>query len=151
MNLLLLILFVTVLFFASIMDMKTQKVYVFIWWIEIILITCLMVGQACRGVFSIADTSRLIELFIFILLQELLFSRMYGRADCHAFEACSAVLFIFGGEMMTYLLFMAAAFLLLTIIQIIKNNVGRDGNLKKPVAFIPYITCAFIAFLLSYV
>jgi len=38
------------------------------------------------------------------------------------------------------------AFALLAIVQLFKRNVKRDGNLKVPVAFVPYISTAFHAY-----
>lgn len=38
---------------------------------------------------------------------------------------------------------MVIAFLLLTVVQAFRRNIGRRGSLKRSVAFIPYITVSF--------
>lgn len=85
----------------------------------------------------------LAEILCFGLLQLRLFSKLYGRADSYAFICCSMVLSAFGDGMLAYLLHMLVAVALLGIVQLAYGNVGKDGNLKIPVAFVPYITVSF--------
>jgi hypothetical protein len=82
-------------------------------------------------------------LFLYGILQFVFFSRAYGKADCHAFFCCAIVLAAHGGEWKDYLWHGLFTFLLLGIRQLRKGNVNARGNLKKPVALIPYVTAAF--------
>ena len=84
-----------------------------------------------------------LELFLFILLQEVGFAKLYGRADCHAFVACAMLERALGMGMKEYLTHMLLAYIFLAIVQGAKRNIGRDGNLKKPIPFLPYITVSF--------
>ena len=91
-----------------------------------------------------------LSLFVFILLQEMFFSRMYGRADCHGFAACAVVGASFGMGLKQFLLHMLIAFGILGVVQSIRKNVDRKGNLKEAVPFIPYISVAFGVNLIAY-
>ena len=82
-------------------------------------------------------------LLFFICLQQFLFSRMYGRADCHAFSVCALHLASLGVGLRGYLEQMLLAFLFLAIFQFFRKNIADNGNLKRPVPFLPYITLAF--------
>ena len=84
---------------------------------------------------------------VFAALQFGLFMRMYGAADGMVFLVCALFESVYGDGLMTYLLHMAASFFLLAVVQIGKKNVNRAGNLKKPVAFVPYITASVWLFL----
>ena len=35
------------------------------------------------------EFSGIVAVLVFVMLQQLLFSRMYGKADCHAFSVCA--------------------------------------------------------------
>jgi len=122
------------LLFASITDHKTCQVYCFTWWpVYIAVLPSLwrMGGDA------------FIPLGIFLFLQFRVFGRMYGRADCYAFGVCASVLTTRGEGLMGFLMHMLLAWLLLASMQAVRGNIGRRGNLKKPVPFLPYITVAF--------
>ena len=45
--------------------------------------------------------------------------------------------------MFGYLMHMMLAVLALFIVQLPKRNIAKNGNLKQPVAFLPYISLAF--------
>lgn len=142
---------------ASIMDLKTCTVYNYIWWVmgaagivRLLVRRVFLESQQIKDVpierlyiESMGGENVWISLFIFILLQELFFCRMYGRADCHGFAACALVGATWGMGLKEHLLHMLIAFGLLGVVQLMKGNVGRNGNLKKPVPFIPYLTVAF--------
>ena len=83
----------------------------------------------------------------FALLQYFLFMRLYGRGDGMAFQVCSLFIIGAGGTLETLLLHMAAAFSLLGMVQLVKGNINRKGNLKTPVPFLPYIACSLLWFL----
>lgn len=132
---------------ASIMDWKTCTVYNYIWWIMGGAVTVRLFTErllAKRLEMEIGRNENVwLSVFLFILLQELFFCRMYGRADSHGFAACALVGGSLGMGMKEYLLHMLIAFGLLGVVQWMRGNIGRDGNLKKPVPFVPYLTVAF--------
>lgn len=86
------------------------------------------------------------DIVIFILLQWLLFRRMYGPADCFAFSVCALFFAAWRQDMLGLLYLMALTFIILTPVQLIKKNVNKKGNLKEPVALIPYITVASVLY-----
>jgi hypothetical protein len=89
----------------------------------------------------------LVALILFVILQLVLFRRMYGTADCLVFSACALYLTAQGHGMLTYLLHMAATFGLLGIVQAYRHNINAKGNLKKPVALVPYIAVTIWIFI----
>ena len=83
------------------------------------------------------------SLVIFTILQGAIFMRLYGRADGLAFLIAALALGSLGHGIKSYLLHMIISYLSLAFIQICKGNIGKKGNLKKPVPFLPYITISF--------
>lgn len=130
------------LLFACATDCKTCLVYNVTWW---------MSGAAALGLLllyrPLPALAQWVELLAFIALQLLLFARLYGRADCYAFCVCAMAETAVGLAFLDYLVHMTLAFLLLTLVQGLRRNIGRRGNLKEPVPFLPYITLAFWALL----
>lgn len=123
------------LVFAAVTDLHIGKAYDFTWWVGAAAgLLLVRARQVCVPVLAVLG---------FVLLQELFFSGFYGRADCHAFSLCALTQGAFGLGLRAYLLHMAAAFFLLMAVQGIKGNIGKRGNLKKPVPFLPYIGVAF--------
>lgn len=141
-NALLFVTFVSVmagcLLTACIMDMESCMVYNYVWWVGGLTGMALLYMCRSRGV---------TELVLFILLQELLFCRMYGRADCHAFVVCAMAETALGMTLKEYLFHMLFAFILLALSQGMAHNIGKNGNLKRPVPFLPYIVVAFWLYL----
>lgn len=86
-------------------------------------------------------------LVIFALLQYLLFRRFYGEGDVMAFLICGLYLVSGGGDLRTLLLHMALSFALLGVVQMFRRNINREGNLKVPVPFLPYIAGSMLWFL----
>lgn len=134
------ILFAGSLATACVMDIKEQMVYRFLW----------LIGGTGAGVLVVLRTrggmmpwSVLMELAIFVLLQQVWFGRFYGRADCHAFSMCAVMMTALGLEFRDYVMQMFFTFLGLTLVQLFRRNVTSGGRLKEPVALIPYITAAF--------
>lgn len=138
---------------ATVTDVVICNVYKFVWWIawtaglslllRIIFSEVRNTMPTCSSCLELGERLRklhLEELLIFCLFQEVFFERFYGKADCHAFCAGALLLCSFGGDMKEYLLIMAAAFGLLFVAQAFKRNINSKGNLKRPVAFMPYIT-----------
>ena len=130
------IVFVVCILAATISDISTRQVYRFLWWIAE---GCALVRIICNGV----GITLWPEFAVYFLIQEALFARFYGRADVRAFEAF-AMMLCSGGFGLRYALYhMYLSFLLLALVQAFRRNIDRKGNLKQPVAFIPYITIAF--------
>ena len=121
---------------ACITDLQTCQVHTFIWWIA---------GAAATAMLAAAGSRKenLIFLVLFCLLQQLLFSRFYGRADCHGFCVCAAAECAMGISPAGFFLHMLFAFGALALVQTFRRNIGADGNLKEAVPFLPYITVSF--------
>ena len=45
--------------------------------------------------------------------------------------------------METYLLHMGLTFSILGVVQLFRGNISRRGNLKEPVALVPYVAVSF--------
>ncbi len=143
-QLLLLSVFSGCLLMACVTDKRFCRVYNFTWWLgggAGLLLLLLYILERKRTLHGTMEL--LFPLLVFGLLQELFFCRLYGRADSHAFLTCSMVECALGMGMKEYLLHMLLAFGLLAVVQMLRHNIGRDGNLKQPIAFLPYITIAF--------
>ncbi len=80
---------------------------------------------------------------LFAVLQYLIFMKFYGAADGMAFLVAALAEAALGYDMQMYLLHMIFAYLLLSLTQIVKGNIGTGGRLKVPVPFLPYITVGF--------
>ena len=137
---------------AALEDHKYKRVRRYIWYISGMIggvLYSMNAFTACgqMGIIIHRQYKRewelLAELICFGLLQLRLFSKMYGRADSYAFICCSMVLSAFGDGMLVYLVHMLVAVVLLGAMQLAYGNVGKDGNLKIPVAFVPYIVVSF--------
>ncbi len=137
------------LLFACLTDSKNYEVFQFTWWI----------GGAAGGILLCRSVTMyrtwvwnkecLLSLAIYIFLQEMLFAKMYGRADCHAFVVCAVVECAFGMKLREYLWQMLFAFGGLAVVQAFRHNINRKGNLKEPVAFLPYVTFSFWTILVT--
>ena len=122
---------------AACMDAVHSYVYNYVWWwclpwtgilLGLPVLEAYMEDGVCRITdrFSIQQAAAVV---LFVLLQQILFARMYGRADCHAFSACA--------------LAGCAALTLLAAVQLCRRNVTPDGKLHVPKPFIPYIVVTF--------
>lgn len=136
----LLALFAASLVCGAVMDIRFKRVKRWIWlWGGG---AALLLFWVRRGGGPEKDMSIAVQIVGFILLQFFLFDGMYGRADCFAFSCCSILLGALGGGIRDFLLHMLFSIVFLGMVQICKGNVNRQGNLKEPVAFIPYIAAA---------
>lgn len=138
------------LLMACITDGKNCKVYNYTWWLGggagvLLLIHCVFEQEGMRGDIR----NWLPELLCFGIIQEYFFSRMYGKADCHAFVACAIIECALGMGLKAFLIHMLLAFGLLAGVQLVRRNIGKNGNLKHPVPFLPYITVSFWLMCLS--
>lgn len=138
---LLLAVFGGALLFACITDCKTCEIYQFTWWIGGVA-GC---GSLCKMLVDTRgmDFEKLGTLLFFCLLQELFFCRFYGRADCHAFVVSALSAYGLGMQLIDCLNHMLYAFVCVAVVQLFCHNINRKGNLKCPVAFLPYITVTF--------
>lgn len=129
--------FATIIF-TALCDFFTTEVYDWSWGFA---------GMAGIGILVYRGTAREVffQLFVFIALQALLFRKFYGGADCMAFSV-SAIYLACSREkgIYDYLVVMLLTFAVLAVVQLIKNNINRKGNLKKPVALIPYIAAVML-------
>lgn len=130
------------LLFACITDCRTREVYNVTWWAAGAAAAMLLLAEKER-----LDIYFLLELGFFILLQLLLFPRMYGRADCYAFSVCAVAEAAAGLSLAGFFLHMLLSFIFLAFVQALRHNIGKGGNLRRPVPFLPYITLAFWALL----
>lgn len=130
------------LLFACITDCKSHEVYNVTWWIAGAAAAMLLLAEMDR-----LDVAFLLELGFFISLQLSLFPKMYGRADCYAFSVCAVAEAAAGLSLAGYFLHMLVSFILLAFVQALRHNIGKGGNLRQPVPFLPYITLAFWALL----
>lgn len=153
------------LLLACITDVAICQVYNFVWWISGTAAMVLlwlrfgiryagcaadMAGHALHGntvscypVEGSVAVGSIIALVVFCALQLLLFSRLYGLADCYAFCVCAVVECGYGAGMGDFLMHCFLAVGLLLPVQAVKRNLNKYGNLKKPVPFLPYITVSF--------
>lgn len=122
--------------FAVVSDFTMKYAYRFCWYG--VYAVCGLLGM--RSFLSELG----VELGIFFFLQFLWFRRFYGRADCHGFFAGACILFLHGGNLWDYVMQMAYAFGLLFVIQLFRKNINRRGNLKEPVAFLPYVAAGLL-------
>lgn len=127
------------LLYGCITDMKSQMVYNYTWWFG---------GMAAGGLLwksleAGQSAAVLWNLSVYMTLQLALFSRMYGKADCYAFCVCAISEASLGMLLFDHLVLMLISLILLFPVQLWRHNIGKNGNLKKPVAFLPYIVSAF--------
>ena len=123
---------------ATAENVKCKQVHRYLWGLA-----------ACAGVLLLLlrkgrDFQVVWDLLIFAALQYLLFSKMYGMADCHAFVASAILLSAFGGTILIYLIHMLLTIVFLGVVQLFCGNVNRHGNLHRPVAMLPYVLSAFL-------
>ena len=121
---------------AAYMDLRNCWVYNYVWW------WCLP-GAGILGVTAHGEFHGIIAVLVFVMLQQVIFSKMYGRADCHAFSICALAECGNVVGMVGFLLHMLLSVLLLTTVQLLRGNVTPRGRLREPQPFIPYIIAAF--------
>ena len=126
---------------ASVSDIRTHFVADLVWMITASDVLLLMLSHPLY-----LTEVALIEALVVILVQENVMSRCYGRADSHAFSCCFLFMAASGCRLESHIIHMTLSLIMLTVIQIIKGNIGKGLRLKKPVPFIPYISASFFPF-----
>lgn len=121
---------------AAVMDWWEQMVYRFVWWVAGAVAGLLLFEKMWGGTVWLPFAC-------YVVLQELFFARFYGRADCHAFCVCAAMLTAQGMGFREYLIHMALVFGGLTLLQMMRGNIAGNGQLRVPVPLVPYIVAAF--------
>lgn len=117
---------------AAVMDLQEQCVYRYIWYLAAGFLVPILYRREIQ-VWSLIG---------YALLQETLFSCFYGRADCHGFVAAGLFLYSVGGNFQSCIIHMGITFLEVFVVQLCKGNINARGNLKQPVALIPYLVTA---------
>ena len=117
-------------------DYLTKEIYDVVYVPAIIICIIQLSLASCTQERAI---ERLIELIVFCGIQFIVFRMFYGLSDCIAFCVCSMYLTVHGGDIMDSVILMIITILLLGVVQACKKNINRKGNLKEPVALIPYI------------
>lgn len=138
---------------AACMDAKSCYVYNYVWW-WCLLWTGILLGVPYRGANAVtgswgtpvpAGIRQAASVAAFVILQQWLFARMYGRADCHAFSVCALISCRWKGNLLWFLIHMLLAVTLLAAVQLWKGNVTCRGKLRTPKPFVPYIIITFWA------
>lgn len=140
---------------AAVMDAKTCYVYNYVWYGSLPALILLQGEVLRRCCIQAADNAGAAPIFYavvsrhiapvlaFVLLQQLLFARLYGRADCHAFSVCAVAVNALGGGMLEFLIHMLLSVTLLAVVQAARGNISRRGCLITPQPFLPYIVLTF--------
>lgn len=135
---------------AACMDEENCYVYNYVWW-WCLLWTGILLGvtyggntvTGSWGYTVLNGVRQAAAVAVFVVLQQFLFVRMYGRADSHAFSVCALISCRWRGELLWFLMHMLLAVTLLAVVQLWKGNVTRRGKLRTPKPFIPYIMITF--------
>lgn len=123
---------------AMIMDVREKCVYRFLWGIPSAGILFLFCQHPLCA-------SEVLTILFYAVFQEALLSNLYGKADCHCFTISGAYLAVYyGGESLLYaiLMHMILTFLLLCVVAALQKNIHSTGELRRHVAFVPYIVIA---------
>ncbi len=135
---------------ACVTDRRYCMVHNFVWWIGGAAAVVMVLRE---GILSYGEKNffeDLIFLTVFLFLQLFFFSKMYGKADCYAFCVCGLTLFGLNMHIYHCFMHMLVAYFILFILQFLRKNIAKTGNLKTPVAFLPYITASFLIILHKY-
>ena len=140
---------------AACMDARDCYVYNYVWWWCLLWIAVLAWlpmggiglenGNWPGGAWAIGriQPSQMAAVLAFTALQQIVFARMYGRADSHAFCVCALASCLWRGGMLYFLVHMLLSVTLLAIVQLGKHNITLDGRLRIPKPFVPYIIITF--------
>ena len=127
------------------MDALWQQVYDWIWILGLIGIGGLLIFHR-NNIFQLSYCAReLPPLVLFCLMQCFLCRFSYGRADAYGCMETAAYFFVTGKGIAAVAGCQLLVFLLLIVVQVVKGNIGRNGQLRQPVPYIPYLTTVFLA------
>ncbi len=138
------------LLLASVTDILLCQVHNFIWWPALaaaLILLGIRCFRHCLYETRVLSWDQLLSLVIFVLVQLVVFGRMYGRADSYAFCVCAVAEAAGGMDIMGMLVHMIFAYSILVPMQVWRRNIDKKGNLIQPVPFLPYIVTAFWAVL----
>jgi len=123
---------------AAYSDWQIKYAYDFMNWIAVLaaIITLLLAKQS--------NTRDIIIVAVFFLLQVTVCRLFYGAADCIVCSAVAIYLTAFGRRIDVVLLFLLTALILAFIVQLLKGNVNKKGNLKEVIPLIPYMVVALL-------
>lgn len=131
------------LLLACATDSLICQVYNFTWWIALAAALPLWCSRKEPGAGTGTWLGAQACLFLFVGLQLVLGGRIYGRADGYAFCVCAVAEAAVGMDLTGFLTQMLTAYTLLFVVQAVRRNVDKRGNLRDKVPFLPYITAAF--------
>lgn len=80
-----------------------------------------------------------LEWVLFAFVQSILFRRLYADGDVLVFILCGGILSSVGQGMLEDLLLMLCSVVVMGVHQGLRGNIKADGNLKKGIAFVPYM------------
>lgn len=132
---------------AAIMDSRELCVYRYVWYpavccsLVLFFLKSREAGIFCTGVHYLPERY-FAGLLLYVFLQEALFAKFYGRADCHGFVVAGVFHYCLGGTFRDCIVHMGITFLELLVVQLCKGNVNCKGNLKRPVPLLPYMVTA---------
>ena len=106
------------------MDAVHSYVYNYVWW-WCLPWTGILLGLPVSEAYMEDGVCRITDRFsiqqaaamaLFVLLQQILFAQMYGRADCHAFSVCALAGCAWQGNLLWFLIHMLSALTLLAAV-----------------------------------
>ncbi len=121
---------------CAVMDIQLKMVCDFLHYAGLLCVIAVMYA-------TMADRGCGWSVILFAIIQKVVFSQMYGAADVAMYMVCAAFLGVQGRGMEVYLIHMLVTFGLLGTVQGLKKNIAGNGNLKSPVALIPYVVISF--------
>ncbi len=135
-----------VLLSAAHMDRRTALVYDLYWWIALALAGSLLWWRLLSGSLSPSPYEIRI-LLLYLVMQECILGRSYGKADAHCFCSCGILFAALGLGPEAYVCHMGLSFVALIIREAHARNI-RAFRLITPVPFLPYIVPAFFCTLI---
>ncbi len=139
---------------AAVCDKKTTEVpdalYIVPAALSVIYYTVNYFNNRAASMFAEKTTSEMLDILgdwagivIFILIQVLVLSRVYGMSDSLAFSTCALIGKTVGANEYACIAFMALTFCVFTVVQVRNKNIGKNLKLIQPKPLIPYIASIF--------
>ncbi|MBR1861522.1 MAG: hypothetical protein IJ796_06655 [Lachnospiraceae bacterium] len=125
------------LLYAAISDLLWQQVYDLVWIVITGIQFFLLLFYRCF------TPDIVISLGFFIVIQEFVMDKAYGKADCHALCCCALSYASFRCGLNVYIFHLAVTFILLCVVQFSSGNVDKRLRLKKKIPMIPYILVGY--------